>query len=377
MHTASDLAEWWEKNRKESDKALDEFVDAHPHWWVVAAVTATAMDVGAGTVDLLHFGEGAAEFHETGKVAPLIQDVFRGVSIATSVGGAIKAARPLAGKAIGLYADAGGGICAPLSIGNAVRRTGQRFLLSLDEIAQAHGLPGISSVDGLKMTESIAALRRLGTAFEEIPAAGSLERLSTTAKRGGGVVMFRVVDTVTKKGHRILLEKTWAGVRIVDRTGFFQSLEDLSARYGCNFVVDSAAPAVFLKNAMSKLLNGLPTLMIYANGLTVKLTGNKTLPELDAKFREFKSQKIVSGDPRGAAARTVTVSPGDTLSGLAQKNYGTSEYWPLLWDTNRRVVGPNPNAIRPGMVLQIPSLVSFTPAQLQNAKQRFGTWRNY
>ena len=41
------------------------------------------------------------------------------------------------------------------------------------------------------------------------------------------------------------------------------------------------------------------------------------------------------------------------------------------------VVGPNPNAIRPGMVLQIPPLASFTPAQLQDAKRRFPSWRNY
>jgi nucleoid-associated protein YgaU len=272
----------------------------------------------------------------------------------------------------------GGGICAPLSVGNAVRRTGQRFLLSLDEIAQAHGLPDITSVHGLDMKQSITALRRLGTAFEEIPAAGSLKNLSNTAERGGGVVMFRVVDSKTGEGHRILLEKAGAVVRIVDRTGFYQSLEELSGRYGRIFVVDPAAPAVFLKNAMSKLLNGLPTLMIYANGLTVRLTGNKTLPELDAKFREFKSQKGASAGRLGVpGGKTVTVSPGETLSGLARKHYGTSEYWPLLWDNNRGAVGPNPNAIRPGMVLQIPALVSFTPAQLQNAKQRFATWRNY
>jgi len=288
------------------------------------------------------------------------------VGIATSVGGVIKTARPLVGKTVGLYADAGGDICAPLSVRNAVRRTGQRFLLSLDEIAQAHGLPGISSVQGLSMTQSIAALRKLGTAFEEIPAAGSLENLSNTAKRGGGVVMLRVVDRITGEGHRVLLEKAGIGVRIVDRTGFYQSLRDLSARYGRNFDVDPAAPAVFVKNATSKFVNGLPTLMTYANGLTVKLADNKTLPELDAKFREFKSQKAVSVGPP-AGVRSLIVSPGDTLSGLAQEQYGSAEYWPLLWDANRGVVGTNPNAIRPGMRLQIPPLASFTPAQLQDA----------
>jgi hypothetical protein len=75
-HPTGELASWWEKNRKESDKVLDEFVDAHPHWWVVAAVTATAMDVGAGTVDLPRFGKGAAEFHETAKLGPYFRMSF-------------------------------------------------------------------------------------------------------------------------------------------------------------------------------------------------------------------------------------------------------------------------------------------------------------
>jgi hypothetical protein len=372
-HPAGELAGWWEKNRKESDKVLDEFVDAHPHWWVVAAVTTTAMHVGAGYGRPASFRRRGCGIPSNRQDCAPSSGCLSGGGIATSAGGVIKKARSLAGKIVGLYADAGGNICAPLSVGNAVRRTGQRFLLSLDEIAQAHGVPGISSVQGLTMTQSIAALRRLGTAFEEIPGAGSLENLSNTARRGGGVVMFRVVDKVTGEGHRILLEKAGAGVQIVDRTGFYQSLRDLSAHYGRNFAVDPAAPAVFLKNAMSKLVNGLPTLMTYANGLTVKLAANKTLPELDAKSREFKSQKSGSAGPATAGVTTIVVSPGDTLSRLAPKKYGSVEYWPLLWDANRGVVGPNPNAIRPGMMLLIPPLAGFTPAQLQDTKRRFPT----
>ena len=73
----------------------------------------------------------------------------------------------------------------------------------------------------------------------------------------------------------------------------------------------------------------------------------------------------------------ITVMPGDTVSDLAQKHYGSAEYWPLLWDANRATIGPNPNLIRPGMPLTIPAFSSLTPAQLQDAKQRFPTWRNY
>ena len=384
MYSPSELADWWEKNRRESEKALNDFVDAHPNWWVIAAVTQTAIDVGAGTVDVLRFGEGAAESYETGKISPVIQDVFRGLAIA---GGAAKAAqygRPVLGRVIGLYADPGGGICAPLAIGNALRRTGQRFLLSLDDIARAHGLPGISSVSNLNMTQSINALRRLGLNFRKIENAASFENLASIARQGDGVVMFRIMSNKGGVGHRILLERVRGGVRIVDRTGFYNSLEELSNRYGGvlkggKFVVDPGAPAVFVRQVTAKLLNGIPTLMVYANAV-VGLSRNKTITELDAEFQNFKAQGGAGTSPSGtptAGAQRITVARGDTLSGLAARYYGSFEYWPLIWDANRTTVGPNPNRITLGMSLQIPPLSGFSESQLQDARRRHPTWRNY
>ena len=63
MRTASDIADWWDKQHAISNKALDEFVDENPGVFgiVVATAVATAMDVGKGTVDVLRLGEGAAE----------------------------------------------------------------------------------------------------------------------------------------------------------------------------------------------------------------------------------------------------------------------------------------------------------------------------
>jgi LysM repeat protein len=87
--------------------------------------------------------------------------------------------------------------------------------------------------------------------------------------------------------------------------------------------------------------------------------------------------KGASQATQATGSQTVFAASGDTLSGLAQKYYGSVEYWPLLWDTNRGVVGTNPNKIRAGMQLQIPPFAAFTPAQLQDAKKRFPTWRNY
>jgi hypothetical protein len=373
MYSASDLAAWWEKNRQESDKALDDFVDAYPNLWVLAAVTATAMDVGSGTVDLLRFGEGAAESYETGEIAPLLQDILRGVSIAGAVGSFSQKTRPLLGK-LKLYSDPGGGICVPMSIGNALRRTGQRFLLSLQEIGEASGLPFRQIwQSGLTDPQMLAALRRLGAKFETIPRAQSLNNLVNIARRSDGVVSLPLSSPIG--GHMALLERVGKKVRIVDRTGFYESLADLSRRYGTTFTVDSAGMAVVLKNVTARILSGVATLMVESNAIVVKLDGEMTVPQLDAKFKAFQQSRPGSG--AGTGGNTVVVAAGDTLSGLAAKYYGTVEYWPLLWDANRKVVGPNPNRISPGMRLSVPPLSSFTQAQLADARRRFPTWRNY
>jgi Tfp pilus assembly protein FimV len=52
-------------------------------------------------------------------------------------------------------------------------------------------------------------------------------------------------------------------------------------------------------------------------------------------------------------ARTYTVRPGDTLSGIAQQFYGNAADWTWIYDDNRSVI-QDPNDIYPGEVLNIP-----------------------
>jgi len=47
------------------------------------------------------------------------------------------------------------------------------------------------------------------------------------------------------------------------------------------------------------------------------------------------------------------VAPGDTLSGIAAA-LGVRGGWPALYAANRRLVGPDPGLIRPGMILAVP-----------------------
>jgi len=54
-------------------------------------------------------------------------------------------------------------------------------------------------------------------------------------------------------------------------------------------------------------------------------------------------------------AVTWVVRPGDTLSGLAAA-LGVRGGWPTLYAANRRLIGPDPGLIRPGMTLTVPSV---------------------
>jgi nucleoid-associated protein YgaU len=51
-----------------------------------------------------------------------------------------------------------------------------------------------------------------------------------------------------------------------------------------------------------------------------------------------------------------TVSPDDTLSGIALKYYGSAirEKWMAIYEANKEVIGDNPALLRPGTVLRIP-----------------------
>lgn len=388
MHSASELADWWDKKTKESDKALLEFVDEHPKLWVIAAVAQTGMEfAGVMVFDVLRFGEGAAESYETGKVAPLVQDVFRGMSIVAPAAKLARAGAPAVAKGLGkvvpLYAG-GKGPCVPIAVGNALRRTGQRFFLSLTDIAKAHGFESLADLaKGTDMQTTIQAFRKLGVAFQELGRAMSLESLATRLLGKNGVIMIRIVSSDGKFAHRILLEQSGGGVRIIDRYGTFANLEAMTARYrnllgNAKWIVDAEEVAVLVKGVTTSFLNGMPTLMIPASAI-VQLGQGTTLPQLDAQFQQFQARGGSNGSnvihltppPR------VVVARGDTLSGLAAKHYGSMEYWPLLWDANKETIGANPNRISPGMTLKVPALSAFGEKEKADARRRHPTWKSY
>jgi hypothetical protein len=62
---------------------------------------------------------------------------------------------------------------------------------------------------------------------------------------------------------------------------------------------------------------------------------------------------VILAVPGGQRPLSYTVAPGDTLSAVAAA-LGVRGGWRALYAANRRVVGPDPGLIRPGMILSVP-----------------------
>jgi hypothetical protein len=79
----------------------------------------------------------------------------------------------------------------------------------------------------------------------------------------------------------------------------------------------------------------------------------------------------------GPATRTVVVMKGSCLSDITQKEYGSPDLWPLIWDANCETIGSNPNLIHPGQKLSLAPLSGYIAAQIADAKRRAPLWKEF
>ncbi len=80
---------------------------------------------------------------------------------------------------------------------------------------------------------------------------------------------------------------------------------------------------------------------------------------VELKINTVKKKKKKSGggdrdDSPGRKVKTYTVVNKDNLWKIAQKFYGDGAKYPVIYEANKKVIGPNPEIIMPGMVLTIP-----------------------
>ncbi|MBL8228059.1 MAG: LysM peptidoglycan-binding domain-containing protein [Bryobacterales bacterium] len=77
----------------------------------------------------------------------------------------------------------------------------------------------------------------------------------------------------------------------------------------------------------------------------------------------------------GGGGQVYVVKSGDSLSLISGRFWGDVLLWPILYDANRSVVGPDPNKIVPNQKLTVPSIKNYSSQQLSDARSRGKNWR--
>ncbi|MBN1220703.1 MAG: LysM peptidoglycan-binding domain-containing protein [Anaerolineae bacterium] len=88
--------------------------------------------------------------------------------------------------------------------------------------------------------------------------------------------------------------------------------------------------------------------------------------EFEAKVARKKEEAMAKAEAAAAAAKAAkyitehTVVPGESLSLLSKKYYNSiaKDKWMLIYEANKDIIGDDPNLIRVGQVLKIPTLPS-------------------
>jgi LysM repeat protein len=114
--------------------------------------------------------------------------------------------------------------------------------------------------------------------------------------------------------------------------------------------VTSARPAARYVVQPGDTLSGIAARFAVRGGWPALYAANRPLIGPNPNIIHPGTVLVLTGQQ---APVRYTVAPGDTLAGVAAA-LSVRGGWPALYAANRRVIGPDPNAIRPGTVLTVP-----------------------
>jgi nucleoid-associated protein YgaU len=80
----------------------------------------------------------------------------------------------------------------------------------------------------------------------------------------------------------------------------------------------------------------------------------KSKPDFSNVQSGSSTRPDAQADSASGAARSYTVKSGDTLSGIAKREYGDAGQWKRIFEANRDRID-NPDLIHPGQELKIPA----------------------
>ena len=237
MWYLTEVADWWDKQRNQSEKALENFVTKHPNQFGIITATAvhTSMTLGSGFVDLLRLGDGIAK----GGIDGWARDGLRLLGIAGPAGKGfqmLKSAKNT--KIASLIIDIGGPRCSWITSTKALIQTGKKvdgqLFASVDDLAQAVGIP-LNQTAGISLQAMANNLRSIGANVSHVRQVSSLKEIIKMLPRDGSVVMVSVKGLRAGNqvgGHAVyVFYNTLGRLKIMDRSGIFNTFEDLARRY--------------------------------------------------------------------------------------------------------------------------------------------------
>lgn len=283
----SDLADWWDGQKRQSEKILTDWVQDNPQWWAIgiAGTLQTSMDLGSGMVDVLRLGQGAAQggWKGYGKDALRLLTLLGPI---TRAGGALhKALTPLAASGrLRLAVPIGqvDGPCTFQAVNNALAISGgKNAFIIIDDMAAAMGRqlsqlgrnPSGKYQLSAWIDELIPFLRQIGSKVKEVRGLSTVREVEMLASRESSPVIFAIKTTVKGAGgkvteiyHSVIAMRSSSGVRFADYGGkFYASLDDLVNGLGYG---SRTAPIALLQSGVSAaIVNGATLTGEYASKL--------------------------------------------------------------------------------------------------------------
>jgi hypothetical protein len=241
-----ELADWWDAQKRESEQILGEWVADNPQWWAIGIATAasTAMELGAGTVDALRFGQGLAKGTAGGAGTDALRMLVLLGPLAKAGGtlGRLAHTRMLR---LAVTTDVAGP-CSFTAVNNALTIVGgktRNLFVTAKDAARALGVP-LSAVPKAQGVYQIAAwidelvpfLVKQGVRLRVLGIPKTIADVAAAARANDGVVIFAIkwIDSTGRPMlHSMIAVRTSGGVKFADYGGkFISDLSELAARGG-------------------------------------------------------------------------------------------------------------------------------------------------
>lgn len=259
----TNIADWFDNNRKQTDVILDQWVDSSNYnegVMILAATTKAFETIGAGFVDILRLGDGVRE----GTLKGIGTDSLRVVAIfpVGKVAGILKSAKGLARAKV--LVDTGGPNCFWVASAKAFAQISHNYngklFACVDDIAKALGMDmgNLWKIPSLEI--GISYLQMLGAKVGAVKLVSTIKDVEKMVPFDGSVVMI-AVNVMNKTriigGHAIYAFRNVLGqVRYMDRTvgnisqKTYKSIKEIAPMYRASALIPYRAAVI--KNVFVK-----------------------------------------------------------------------------------------------------------------------------